>query len=236
MSLDPVAAQETHRYGEHPDQVLDFWYPDEPSDRLVILLHGGFWRQDYDRTHLSGLAALIASGGAATALVEYRRVGGGGGFPATFEDVATGIDAACSIRKAREIVLVGHSAGGQLALWAAARDCRMPHPRSAIAAVVAIAPVSDLAAARAQGLGNGAVADFLGPTDPPGTDPALLPIDVATTLIHGRRDVWVPFEMSERFVAAADGKARLIALDVGHYEPIDSAEPAAKTTMQTVLG
>jgi acetyl esterase/lipase len=234
VSLDPVVAQETYRYGEHPDQVLDFWHPDEPSDRLVILLHGGFWRPEYDRTHLSGLAALIASGGASTALVEYRR--GGGGFPATFEDVATGIDAACAIRKAREVVLVGHSAGGQLALWAAARDSRTSRPRSAIAAVVAIAPVSDLAGARAQGLGNGAVADFLGPADPPGTDPALLTVDVPTTLIHGRRDVWVPFEMSERFVAAAGGKAQLIALDVGHYEPIDPAEPAAKITMQTVLG
>lgn len=185
--LAPVPPDGRVAYGDHPDQVLDLYRPARGAVRgpLVVLLHGGFWRAAYDRTHLSPLAAALAGHGLPVALAEYRRAGGGGGLPETFEDVRDAVataaeraltDTGCGA----PVVVAGHSAGGQLALWAASRagavdgapggpapggqvpggpaPGRFPH----VAGVVAVAPVADLARAHELRLSQDAVTDFLG--------------------------------------------------------------------------
>ena len=120
----------TARYGSHREQVVDLRMPkDGPANgTLVVLIHGGFWRAAYDRTHTGPLADALASSGFAVCTPEYRRTGQpGGGWPGTFDDVAAAMDVLPG-RVAREldgvavmgpVVLAGHSAGGHLALWAA---------------------------------------------------------------------------------------------------------------------
>ncbi|MYX19414.1 alpha/beta hydrolase, partial [Streptomyces sp. SID8380] len=137
----PVPPEATLRYGEHPDQLVDFYAPRGPEHPgghpLVLVLHGGAWRATYDRAHLTPFAGLLARRGFAVALAEYRRGAGlpgqgakarPGRWPETFDDIATVLDTLPGLaRKALpradppRTVLCGHSSGGHLALWAAAR-------------------------------------------------------------------------------------------------------------------
>ncbi|HEY8858117.1 MAG TPA: alpha/beta hydrolase, partial [Gaiellales bacterium] len=115
----------THRYGADQSQVADLHTPAAGEGwPVAVVLHGGFWRERYDRTLMEPLCADLAESGWAAWNLEYRRVGGGGGWPATFDDVAAGIDhlaaVAAPLDRAR-VVTIGHSAGGHLALWAASR-------------------------------------------------------------------------------------------------------------------
>ncbi|MFZ0325507.1 MAG: alpha/beta hydrolase [Actinomycetes bacterium] len=223
-------------YGPHADQVADVYLPRAPvgSPTLVLALHGGFWRQGYDRVHLAPLVRALALAGDVVVSVEYRRVGGAGGWPATFDDVAAACDSLPDLvagaspvalstgpRGAPRCVLVGHSAGGHLALWAAA-SC----PPLGLAAVVGLAPVADLVAAQRLGLGAGAVDLLMG--GPPELvpdrfatcDPATLPSPgVPTTLVHGTADLDVPVGLSRGY--AERHGARLVELDCGHFELID---------------
>ncbi|MEV7465848.1 alpha/beta hydrolase [Streptomyces kronopolitis] len=238
LGLAPVAPDRTVAYGEHPDQLVDLYLPrpggGAPATArgpLVVLLHGGFWRAAYDRRHLSPLAAELAGRGLPVALAEYRRVGAGGGAPQTFEDVAAGIDAACAALAPESPdpspVLVGHSAGGHLALLAAAR------PDTPVARVLAVSPVADLARAHALGLSCGAVAELLG--DGPGfparlaaADPAHLPpAGIPVTLLHGTDDPDVPLELSRRYAARGPATTVLRELPgVGHYAPVTPGSPS----------
>ncbi len=201
--------------------------------------------------------------------VEYRRVGGGGGWPATFDDVAAACaqlptsvaDLAPVAVASRDdgtprVVLVGHSAGGHLALWAATR-C----PPRGLDAVVALAPVSDLATAWRLGLSDAAVEALLGgpPDEWPqryaAADPAVLPAPgVPTTVVHGRADDVVPLEVSRRYVdavtpgrgpaagstgpvghgraAGGTGAVELVEVDCGHFELID---PSSTPTFTLIM-
>ncbi|GGO85005.1 alpha/beta hydrolase family protein [Wenjunlia tyrosinilytica] len=231
LGLADCAPDGTLRYGSHPDQVIDLWWPrglDGEGSGLpfVVLVHGGFWREAYDRRHISPLAAHLARRGHRVASVEYRRVGGAGGHSTTLEDVERALEAVRRTQAA-QFRVVGHSAGGHLALWAASR------PDSGITKVVALAPVADLARADELGLGGGAVLDLFGGdlSDIALADPvALLPTGVPTTLIHGRDDPDVPIELSERFVAAARSagdEPRLIALEgTGHFAVVEPGSDA----------
>ncbi|MCI0383498.1 S9 family peptidase [Streptomyces sp. CNQ085] len=219
LGLAPVAPSATERYGTHPSQVIDLYGPS--GGPLVAVLHGGFWREAYDRVHLSPLAAALAGGyGLRVALVEYRRVGGGGGRPGTFEDIRAALDHLRGVGEPR--ALAGHSAGGHLALWAASRGlARCP--------VVAAAPVADLARAHELGLSGGAVAELLGGEEHlaarlPEADPALLPPPdpgaAPVVLLHGAEDADVPVELSRRY-AAGRSAVRLVELPgTGHYAPV----------------
>ncbi|MGW7008332.1 alpha/beta hydrolase family protein [Streptomyces sp. NPDC054933] len=215
LALPPARPEETRGYGPHPSQVIDY-YGAGGAGRRVTVLHGGFWREAYDRTHLSPLAAELARRGFAVALAEYRRVGGGGGWPATFDDVTRAVATAWG---GADQVLLGHSAGGQLALWAAAH--------SGVTGVVAVAPVADLGYARELGLSGGAVAELLGAEgDLAAVDPMrLLPLTVPTVLLHGTDDADVPIEVSRRYVAAS-GAALHELRGVGHYGPLIPGSPA----------
>ncbi len=136
----------------------------------VVLLHGGFWRTGWDRTLMTALAADLARRGIAAWNVEYRRVGqDGGGWPGTFEDVAAAVDRLAEVDEvdAARVATCGHSAGGHLALWLAARH-RLPdeapgaEPRVRPVAAIAQAAVCDLERAWRDDLGGGAVAGLLG--------------------------------------------------------------------------
>jgi len=228
-------------YGADPSQHGDLRLPPGAGPHpLVIALHGGFWRARYDLVHLGHLCAALTAAGFATFSVEYRRVGQpGGGVPGTLDDALAGARFALGLPSvdAARGVLLGHSAGGQLALWAA--------KGVAVQGVVALAAVSDLARASELRLGDGIVDDFLG--DAPGavelaSPCARLPLGRRQRLVHGDQDDTVPFELSERYVARArrlGDDAELIALPgAGHFEPIDplsSAWPAVLSAVRDLV-
>jgi acetyl esterase/lipase len=109
-------------YGAHRSQTAELWHPDGVSGDLpvVVLIHGGFWRQIYTKHLMHRLARAVVAHGWVAYNIEYRRVGpfGSGGWPETFHDVAAAIDALSEVDRIdlRHIVTCGHSAGGHLAL------------------------------------------------------------------------------------------------------------------------
>ncbi|MFC8129756.1 alpha/beta hydrolase [Streptomyces sp. NPDC057302] len=187
FSHPAVTPDATAAYGEHPDQVVDFYEPrivTETPAPLVVILHGGAWRAPYDRQHLTPFADFLARRGFAVANVEYRRgssipvQGGGpaaGRWPETFDDVAAAFDALPALvaevlpsADVRRIVVTGHSAGGHLALWVASRHVlptgspwRTGRP-PAFRGVVALAPIADFRAARELGVCSDAPLQLLG--------------------------------------------------------------------------
>lgn len=223
-------------YGEHEDQVAEVW-PSSPTAPLVVVLHGGFWQQPYDRVHCRPLAAALAQLRATVVLLEYRRVGGAGGWPHTFDDVRVGLRRLVQHHpQATRRVVVGHSAGGHLALWVAATE-----PTPVVDAVVALAPVADLGALASHAeRGENPVVDLLGgtPDERPDrydlADPVRLPSPHADVhLVHGRRDTLVPVAQSHSY-AAAHPAARLVELDCGHFELIDPRSTAFGTVRAAV--
>jgi len=253
------APDEVLRYGDGAEQVADFWYPAGGADGaaggaaapLIVFLHGGFWRAAYDRVHARTLAVALAGAGYAVVLPEYRRTGqAGGGWPGTFDDVALAVDVlpgrvpgASAPGAPGAVVLGGHSAGGHLALWAAAR-AGLPSgspwavAAGAVSGVVGLAAVSDLTGCARQRLGRGAAQALMGggprryPERYAVADPQrLLPVRVPVRLVHGADDGVVPSEMSVGFArepAAAGGGA--VRCDVlpgcGHFELIDPLSAA----------
>ncbi|MGH8776851.1 MAG: alpha/beta hydrolase [Jiangellaceae bacterium] len=221
-------------YGPGADQVADVRLPAAPDApaTLVVLLHGGFWRSVYDRVHTRPMADGLVDAGYAVVMPEYARTGDGGGWPATFDDVALALGrlprlAADLGVDADHVVLVGHSAGGQLALWCAARGLPGPY-----LGVVALAPVADLAEAHRLDLDGGAVAALLGggPDDLPdrydAADPCRLPPpELPVVVVHGSADVEVPTDLSERYAAHAGAGLRILP-GVEHFGLIDPRAPA----------
>jgi acetyl esterase/lipase len=227
-------------YGDHPSQFGELTLPAGEPRAVVVVVHGGFWRQRFGLELGRPLAADLAAAGFAAWNIEYRRVGGDGGWPATFEDVAAALDVlAGQPLPLDRVVAVGHSAGGHLATWLAARPGLPPHapgaaPAVRLAGVVSQAGVLDLADAERRGVGNGAQADLLGggPDEVPdryalASPVERLPIGVPVVCVHGTADVNVPIRQSERFVAAAGATAELVTLPgVEHFAVIDPATEA----------
>jgi acetyl esterase/lipase len=238
------------RYGADPSQVGELSLPEGDGPvPVVVVLHGGFWRDRYDRHLMDDLCTDLTARGLAAWNLEYRRLGSGGGWPATFEDVAAGIDHLADVEAPLDldrVSAVGHSAGGHLALWAAARH-RLPAgqpgagPRVRVRRTVAQAGVSDVAAASRLGLSDRVADQLLGaparevPELVALSSPrALLPLGVPQLLIHGTADDTVPATMSRDYAGAAwaagDDRVALVVLpEQGHYEHIDPAEQAWQT-------
>ncbi|WP_030199368.1 S9 family peptidase [Streptomyces sp. NRRL S-87] len=268
----PVAPDATAAYGPHPDQVVDFYAPRQSApgqDRvpLVVVLHGGAWRAPYDRQHVTPLADLLARRGFAVANVEYRRGSPvphqgadgpvAGRWPETFDDVAAAMDAlprlaadALPLADLRRTVVTGHSAGGQLALWAAARHVLPPDAPwrtaepPALRGVVALAPIADFTVAEELGVCGGASAQLLGGPERFAerlgyADPAaLLPTGIATAVVHGREDIVVPHRVAESYVEAAAKAGETVGLTlldgVGHFPLIDPAADAAAVVCEEI--
>jgi acetyl esterase/lipase len=249
-------ANESLRYGSGPDQVASVWLPAEPSGAPVVLfLHGGFWRAKWDLAHAAPLAEGLAAAGFVACLPEYRRVGAGGGWPGTFDDVAAAVDVLPGVLAELQrttdppkVVLSGHSAGGHLALWAAARH-RLPADapwRTAgpapVKAVVGLAAVSDLTACYLRGLGDGAAGALAGgsPAEHPDryalVDPGrLLPLGVPLWLVHGTEDEDVPVAMSRDFAVSArtaGDEAELLEMPENEHfaliDPLSAAWPRVR--------
>jgi acetyl esterase/lipase len=175
----------------------------EDAPLLVATIHGGFWRSRVDASSIAPLAGALAADGHRVWNLEYPRVGeAGGGWPGTAEAVAAALNALLEAAGGRPVAVLGHSAGGHLALWAS-RGRR-------VAGVVALAPVCDLPAAQRAGLGEGAVEEFIGAPPEAAADAYLeaspgarLPLGVPALLVHGDADVRVPIAHSRTYAEAA---------------------------------
>jgi acetyl esterase/lipase len=217
-------------YGPEPLQFGDLRIPrGEPPFPLAVVLHGGYWQATYNLIHMGSMCRALAEAGTATWNVEYRNVGvPGGEWPAAGEDVRLALGHVDRLPLEHDrVVLVGHSAGGQLALWAA-KHAALP--------VVALAPVSDVRDSADTRGPESAPARYMAPEHYPNGSPIeLLPLGVPQIVIHGREDDSVPYEMSKRYVEAAGGEAELVTLEsAGHFEPIDPLAPQFVETLAAV--
>ncbi|MGI8695788.1 MAG: alpha/beta fold hydrolase [Mycobacteriales bacterium] len=244
----------TLAYGGEPDQVGDLHLPAGPGPHPVtVVIHGGFWRAAYARSLGTPLAADLAAHGIAAWNIEYRRVGAGGGWPATLHDVAAAVDHIAELAgefalDTARVTAVGHSAGGQLAGWLAGRDVLAAGapgsgPRVRLIGAVSQAGVLDLRDAARHRLGAGAVEAFLGgsPRRVPeryaiASPVQLMPARVPVVCVHGRADDIVPLRQSERYAAAAGDLGRVHVVDGGHFAVIDVGGPAWQLAVRAVSG
>lgn len=251
----PDGPYTTVPYGDEPDQFGELWL--RPGAAAVVLLHGGFWRARYRLDIMHALADDLWLAGYTVWNLEYRRVGGsgggggggdgGGGWPGTLRDVSSGFDVLVDLAAeygfdVGRVPVIGHSAGGHLALWLAGRGRLDAEawgaPRLLPSLVVGLAAVGDLGLAHGLGLSDGAAFEFIGasPEREPGryreaSPVSLLPLGCPQLLVHGTEDDSVPFSMSERYVEAARAaggpQCELIVLPgTGHLELIDPGTAA----------
>lgn len=242
-------------YGADPSQFGELYRGSgEGRAGTVVLIHGGFWRSRYDLSLGAPLARDLAARGWTCWNLEYRRVGNGGGWPQTFDDVAAGIDHLTTLDvDTAAVVAVGHSAGGHLAVWAAGRG-GLPAgtpgaaPRVRLSAAVSQAGVLDLLTAARTGVGGTAVPDLLGgtPEQHPeryraGDPIEQLPLHVPVLCLHSRADSNVPFAQSTAYVAAAEraGAQAVLHETAGdHFTVIDpdsAAWAAARDALPGLL-
>jgi acetyl esterase/lipase len=247
-------------YGSDQSQFGDLRLPKNKGlHPVVIIIHGGCWYSEYDLNYMASLSSALTRLGAATWNIEYRRIGnGGGGWPGTFEDVARATDFLKVLARSypldlNRVIVVGHSAGAQLALWLAARS-RLPQDSTlyssnplSLQGVISLAGITDMRRYRPN-CGN-AVGKLLGgsPEEVPDryqqTSPVeLLPLQVRQYLIHGSLDEIVPFSFSQDYKAAAQNKGENIQLafikDAGHFElisPQSAAWPTVKAAVRSLL-
>lgn len=240
-------------YGRDPNQFIDLRLPSKERTKephaLLINIHGGYWRARYNLDHAGHLCAALTAKGFATANLEYRRVGNdGGGWPGTFADVRTAYHFLLQNSQAynldvKRIVVMGHSAGGQLALCLAAHE-------PGLGRVISLAGVVDLRRAYQLHLSNDAVVEFLHgtPAEVPEhyseADPMELSIPHARQcLVQGAADDTVPPAFSRDYVAAKlkrKGKdkedVQLLEIDgAGHFDLIDPRTQAWKQVEERVV-
>jgi len=244
-SATPPPARTT-AYGKDPAQVYDVRLPTAPgSGATVVVVHGGFWREEWDREHAAPQAQGLADAGHHVAVVEYRRTGmPGGGWPGTFQDVAAAVAAVRSDATLPDrCLLVGHSAGGQLVALAAAQPWS-----HGLAGAISLAGCVDLALSASMDLGGGAAQAFLGV--PPShaahgpwtdADPGLHVPAVPVLLVHGSEDDTVPPAVSESYVTrmreSGEQHAEVAFHGIpgaGHFELIDPQHAAFATVLALV--
>jgi acetyl esterase/lipase len=245
LSLTPPKADARVAYGSDENQFVDLRLPKSRGPHaLAINIHGGFWRAKYDLEHAGHVCAALTAKGIATANVEYRRVGNaGGGWPGTFADIRAGYQYLLQNARqhefdARRFVVLGHSAGGQLALCLAAHE-------SGVKAVISLAGVLDLQRAYALHLSNDAVVEFLGGTPVEvadhyrEADPMKLKIAARQWLVHGATDEVVPPAFSRDYVGAKQKMkedVRLVEIaGAGHFDVIDPRSKAWKEVERVVM-
>jgi len=247
LSRQPPPADLRLSYGSDPNQFIDLRLPGrEPKPyALLVNIHGGFWRAKYNLDHAGNLCAALTAHGLATANLEYRRVGNeGGAWPGTFADIRSAYqflvqNARQHNLETRKLAVMGHSAGGQLALCLAAHETR-------VRAVISLAGVVDLERAYQLHLSHDAVVEFLHgtPAEVPDhyreADPMHLSIASARQwLIHGASDDTVPPGFSRDYVARKQSaKETVHGLEIpgaDHLDLIDPRSSAWKQVEQKVL-
>src|SRR4051794_36870117 len=201
-----------HSYGDDPSQFGEL----AGEGPVAVLIHGGFWRDRYDRTLMHPLVDDLVARGWATWNIEYRRLGSGGGVPETLDDVSAAIDHLAGLDGVdrSRVVAIGHSAGGHLAAWAATRE----NPHVAVTAVVSQAGVLDVRRAWELGLSDDVAQEFLrGDIENAKLASPIerLPLGVPALLVHGGRGGTVPPGVSEP-LAPAPGAAPVVAPREGH--------------------
>jgi len=255
----PPAAQRLS-YGSDPHQFGELRLPTGKKPfPVVVVIHGGCWYSEYDLSQLANFNANLTRLGVATWSLEYRRIGNpGGGWPGTFADVAGGTDHLRVLGRSyplnlKRVIVVGHSAGGHLALWLAARR-RLPidsplysnNPLQ-LRGVVSLAGITDLK--RYRPYCGGAVDKLLGgspqefPVKYKQTSPVeLMPLKLEQRLIHGALDKIVPADFSKDYAAQARRKGDSVRLTIlpnaGHFDliaPQSSAWPAVENAVRSLL-
>jgi acetyl esterase/lipase len=233
-----------HRYGPHFHQYGDLIAPagDGPFP-VAVVLHAGFWREEYTLELSEDLARDLSRRGWAAWNVEFRRVGeySGGGWETPLEDVGLAIDALAELDAPLDlgrVVTVGQSSGGHLALWAAGREGAV-----ALAGAVAQAGIADLREADRLGLGDGAVRELMGggadevPERYAMASPVeRLPTGVPQLLVHGEADDVVPADMSRRYAEGARSAGDEVDLVLrpgdDHFVHLDPASGAWETVVE----
>jgi len=250
IAADALQRGQTHAYGPHRDQRCELRLPSGRGPNLrtdagypvVAVIHGGYWQTTFSKIVMRPVCADLRRRGWATWNIEYRRLGArsGGGWPMTFDDVAAAIDKLADLDVPLDLsrlIVLGHSAGGHLALWAAGRSriaVGMPgaDPRVSPVAAIAQAPVANLERGtfltRPGGIGRALLGG--GPAEVPERYAAanpwrMLPLPVPALLVHGKEDETVTVEQSRDYCAAnvaAGGRSELVVpLDTGHRVQID---------------
>ena len=254
----------TIAYGSDPLQVGDLWLPASPAHHpipVILMVHGGCWQTDIaDRSIMDWIAADLAARGIAVWNIDYRGVDRpGGGYPGTYADVAAAVDLLRTIAPAHglatdRIVALGHSAGGHLALWAAARP-RLPQGRALaggnplpIATVIATGALPDIEAALAlenNSCTQSAMPALTGASSPGRPDvfadtsiPRLLPLSVRQIFISSAQDRIAPPSLAASYAAraAAAGETveRLAIAHEGHVELIAPGTRAWEATLEII--
>ncbi len=236
-------AVERIRYAEeHPDQHGFFGAPGTgPAKALIVLIHGGYWFRNFGADLTDDAATDLRGLGFATWNIEYRRIGGpDGGYPNTFSDVAAAVDhiPQLPLEEKVPVVLVGHSAGGHLAAWAASRTALTPGGASKvkIARTFTLSGVLDLVNGERENLGNGAVSLLMGGSADQvpdryalGDPTLLLPAQCPVTVIHASGDDFVPISQSTAYVDAdnaAGGEAAFVEVAGDH---LDMVQPGSES-------
>jgi len=249
LSAAPAAFDARIIYGSDANQFAELRLPSSRQrSPLLLFIHGGYWRARYNLVHAGHLCAAFARAGVASLNLEYRRVGNaGGGWPGTFDDVAAAAryvsqNAASLLSRfginASRFAVAGHSAGGALALWLAARD-------STVKGAASLAGVNDLHRAWELHLSHDAVVELLGGTPQQvaehyaEADPMQLAVKTRQLIIHGSDDAVVPADLSSGYVAAkskAGEQVELISLSgAGHFDLVDPASAAWTRVQQALL-
>lgn len=257
LSMTPPAADARLHYGGATQQFADLRLPKTGFWRklggmggarhpVVMNIHGGFWRNKYDLLHAGHLCAALTAAGFATWSIEYRRVGDpGGGWPGSLEDARAAFAMLPHLADKyhldmQRVVVMGHSAGGHLAVCLAAHE-------PAGKRVVSLAGVLDLRRAHDLGLSHDAVGDFLGgsPQQVPeayrDADPMQLKIPQARqVVVHGSEDDVVPVEIGRHYAESKRGAGEHVEYielkGAGHFELIDPRTAAWKLVVEAVRG
>jgi acetyl esterase/lipase len=259
LALPSVTAVHRLPYGNNKNQFVDLFLPEQQLEKhpLVIIIHGGCWQAEFSLEPLGQLAHALAKSGVAVCNIEYRCLGNGGGWPTTFLDVAGAADffheiAAQYRLDLTNVVTVGHSAGGHLALWLACRhqllpnfSLYLPNPLP-IKAVISLAGIPDLQTAVSQNICDGAPQTLLGglPDEHPahyaeGSPAAFLPLNIPHIHLCGDQDDIVPIAYVEAFVREAKNRgddATFIPIpQAGHFELVTTFSPAWPLVRSTIL-
>jgi acetyl esterase/lipase len=270
LDRNPPKADLRLPYGPLPLQFGDLWLPKSDGNAkhrwpLVVFIHGGWWKAEYDLGYAGFLCEAMRSQGVAVWSLEYRRVGDeGGGWPGTMQDVAAGMDHVEKLAQAypldlQRVIAAGHSAGGHVAFWLAGRH-HIPHasplyepqPTVALRGVVALAGAVDLRLTIELGgffsFSNGgpSVRALLGgdPKQVPerysAADPGrLLPLGVRQILVQGSNDDQIPAELPQRWAENAKRQGDAVEVKIvpgaDHFEVVDPQSKAWPVSRDAML-